>query len=53
MCAANGAQDYSVSYFVSGAGDMAAYADDCLFADPFVGFRGEAPLREVIQHQDL
>lgn len=21
-------------------GDMAAYADDCLFADPFAGFNG-------------
>lgn len=35
-------QDYSVSYFVSGAGDMAAYADECVFADPFVAFRGKA-----------
>ncbi len=25
---------------MSGQGDMAAYADDCLFADPFAGFRG-------------
>ena len=22
------------------AGDMMAYADDCLFADPFAGFNG-------------
>lgn len=22
------------------AGDMTAYADDCLFADPFAGFNG-------------
>jgi hypothetical protein len=28
------------SYFVSGLGSMAAYAEDCLFADPFAGFRG-------------
>jgi len=25
---------------VAHAGDMMAYADDCLFADPFAGFNG-------------
>jgi hypothetical protein len=28
--------DYDQNYFVSGQGKMAAYADDCVFADPFV-----------------
>ncbi|CAK0781517.1 hypothetical protein CVIRNUC_005393 [Coccomyxa viridis] len=32
--------DYDSNYFVSGKGDMVAYADDCLFADPFAGFNG-------------
>ncbi|GAB4816722.1 hypothetical protein N2152v2_003768 [Parachlorella kessleri] len=32
--------DYDQNYFVSGAGAMKAYAPDCLFADPFTGFRG-------------
>eukprot|EP00983_Pelagomonas_calceolata_P072532 1151760-Pelagomonas_calceolata.AAC.10 len=30
--------DYAKNYFVSGAGEMAAYAEDCVFADPFVAF---------------
>ncbi|CAL5221288.1 g3454 [Coccomyxa viridis] len=33
-------KDYDSNYFVSGQGDMVAYADDCLFADPFAGFNG-------------
>ncbi|PRW59024.1 SOUL heme-binding [Chlorella sorokiniana] len=32
--------DYSQNYFVSGTGDLAAYAPDCYFADPFAGFSG-------------
>jgi len=32
--------DYDSKYFVSGQGDMAAYAPDCEFADPFVAFKG-------------
>ena len=32
--------DYAEEYFVSGRGEMAAYAGDCEFADPFVSFRG-------------
>lgn len=27
-------------YFISGRGDMADYDPECLFADPFVSFRG-------------
>ena len=34
------ADDYAKEYFVSGDGDMAAYDDDCAFADPFVEFAG-------------
>lgn len=33
-------RDYETEYFVSGRGAMAAYADDCEFADPFASFRG-------------
>lgn len=33
-------EDYQANYFVNGAGDMSAYEDDCLFTDPFSGFRG-------------
>ncbi|GMH39780.1 hypothetical protein BSKO_07678 [Bryopsis sp. KO-2023] len=32
--------DYDQNYFVSGKGDMIAYEEDCLFADPFAGFNG-------------
>ena len=32
-------EDYAANYFVNGAGDMDAYEDDCLFTDPFTGFR--------------
>lgn len=32
--------DYDVNYFVSGAGDMAAYDPQCRFADPFASFTG-------------
>lgn len=28
------------NYFVSGVGDMEAYDPQCLFADPFAGFKG-------------
>lgn len=34
--------DYQVNYFVSGAGEMTAYEADCVFADPFVSFKGDA-----------
>jgi len=34
--------DYDVDYFISGKGEMRAYADDCVFADPFVAFEGTA-----------
>lgn len=33
-------EDYARNYFVSGAGEMSAYAPDCIFADPFVSFKG-------------
>ena len=32
--------DYAADYFISGKGEMAAYDPQCLFADPFVSFRG-------------
>lgn len=33
-------EDYDENYFVSGAGKMRAYDDQCEFADPFASFRG-------------
>jgi hypothetical protein len=33
-------EDYAADYFISGKGEMAAYDPQCLFADPFVSFRG-------------
>lgn len=32
--------DYASDYFISGKGDMSAYDPNCLFADPFVSFKG-------------
>jgi hypothetical protein len=32
--------DYAEDYFISGKGEMADYDPECLFADPFVSFRG-------------
>jgi hypothetical protein len=32
--------DYDVNYFISGQGAMAAYDPNCVFADPFVSFKG-------------
>jgi len=32
--------DYAEDYFISGKGEMADYDPQCLFADPFVSFRG-------------
>lgn len=36
-------RDYESNYFVNGSGDMNAYEEDCLFTDPFSGFRVGAP----------
>ena len=33
-------EDYQANYFVTGTGELDAYEDDCLFTDPFTGFRG-------------
>ncbi|MEW5307976.1 MAG: hypothetical protein WDW36_010342 [Sanguina aurantia] len=41
-------EDYAVSYFVSGKGDMAAYAPDCVFADPFVSFAGVGRFKQNV-----
>lgn len=35
-------------YFVSGRGDMAAYASDCEFSDPFVAFRGTGRFQQNV-----
>ncbi|GAX80191.1 hypothetical protein CEUSTIGMA_g7629.t1 [Chlamydomonas eustigma] len=41
-------EDYSQSYFVSGKGDMSAYAEDCEFSDPFVSFRGTSRFKQNV-----
>lgn len=33
-------EDYAADYFISGRGELKAYAADCEFADPFVSFKG-------------
>jgi hypothetical protein len=33
-------EDFEANYFLTGKGDMRAYAPDCLYADPFSSFRG-------------
>ena len=40
--------DYADMYFVSGKGDMAAYAEDCEFSDPFVAFRGTGRFQQNV-----
>ncbi|KAF5832121.1 hypothetical protein DUNSADRAFT_12132 [Dunaliella salina] len=50
--------DYAKNYFVSGAGEMAAYAEDCVFADPFVAFPGTKRFKQNVgnlggQMQDI
>lgn len=40
--------DYDSSYFVSGEGDMSAYAPDCIFSDPFVSFRGVGRFKQNV-----
>lgn len=36
--------DYDLDYFISGAAEMEAYADDCLFSDDFASFQGAGSL---------
>ena len=40
--------DYESNYFVSGKGDMLAYAQDCIFADPFVSFSGTGRFKQNV-----
>jgi hypothetical protein len=42
--------DYDAVYFVSGAGDLAAYDPDCYFADPFAGFSSTARFRNNVSN---
>ena len=42
--------DYDVDYFISGKGEMRAYADDCTFADPFVAFKGTARFKANVSN---
>jgi hypothetical protein len=41
-------EDFEANYFLTGKGDMKAYADDCLYADPFSSFRGTARFRRNV-----
>jgi hypothetical protein len=40
--------DFERNYFLTGQGDMRAYADDCLYADPFSSFRGTARFKKNV-----
>ncbi|KAG2443128.1 hypothetical protein HYH02_009539 [Chlamydomonas schloesseri] len=42
--------DYDQQYFVRGVGDMAAYAPDCVFADPFVSFSGTSRFKQNVSN---
>ena len=42
--------DYDVDYFISGLGEMRAYADDCEFRDPFAGFKGTARFKKNVSN---
>lgn len=42
--------DYEQKYFISGKGDMIAYKDDCVFADPFVSYKGVARFKRNISN---
>ena len=41
-------RDYDAVYFVSGAGDMEAYDEECVFADPFASFAGVARFKKNV-----
>ena len=42
--------DYKKNYFVNGAGDMNAYEEDCLFTDPFSGFKGTQRFKKNVSN---
>ena len=42
--------DYDQNYFISGQGDLAAYAPDCRFADPFASFKGTARFKRNVSN---
>jgi len=41
-------EDFEANYFLTGKGDMRAYAPDCLYADPFSSFRGTARFKKNV-----
>lgn len=41
-------EDFAANYFLTGQGDMRAYADDCLYSDPFSAFRGTARFKKNV-----
>lgn len=42
--------DYDVDYFISGKGEMRAYAEYCEFRDPFAGFKGTARFKNNVSN---
>lgn len=42
--------DYDADYFISGRGEMRAYAADCEFRDPFAGFKGTARFKRNVSN---
>ena len=42
--------DYDVEYFISGQGEMRAYDPECVFADPFVAFKGTARFKANVSN---
>lgn len=42
--------DYDANYFISGEGDLSAYAPDCRFADPFASFRGTSRFKRNVSN---
>lgn len=43
-------RDYDENYFISGQGDLSAYAPDCRFADPFASFRGTSRFKRNVSN---
>jgi hypothetical protein len=41
-------EDFKSNYFLTGQGDMLAYDEDCLYADPFSSFRGTARFKKNV-----
>jgi hypothetical protein len=42
--------DYAEDYFISGKGEMADYDPQCVFADPFVSFKGTERFKKNVSN---